>query len=238
MASTSGVRIKKTHVGNGVFATRPYRKDQVIGQMTGSVITDDNYDPDYVVDLGKAGVLEPAPPFRFLNHSCQPNAALIEYDAEPGDNPTMWVEALRAIQPGAQITIDYGWPADSAIPCLCGAAKCRGWVVAESELPKVLHRVAKEAKVKAAAARADLVATSVKAGRKKTGRGKPPAKPKVSAARSSETTKGRNAGTSKTAKRSTSASKQTVTRTTKSATAGSKLAAKPTPKSTTRNKRA
>lgn len=145
MASSSpGIRIRKTPVGKGVFATRQYRKNQVVGQMTGTIITDDNYDPDYVVDLGKVGVLEPAAPFRFLNHCCDPNAALIEYEPEPGERPTMWVEVIRTIQPGDQITIDYGWPADSAIRCLCGAKTCRGWVVAESELAKVKRRLAKE----------------------------------------------------------------------------------------------
>lgn len=148
-SSHAGIQIRKTPVGKGVFATRQYRKRQVVGQMTGKIIADDNYDPDYVVDLGEIGVLEPAAPFRFLNHCCEPNAALIEYEPEPGELPTMWVEVLRAIRPGDQITIDYGWPADSAIACLCGAVTCRGWVVAESELAKVKRRVAKEARAAA-----------------------------------------------------------------------------------------
>jgi uncharacterized protein len=145
-SSHPGISIRKTPVGKGVFAKRLYRKSQVIGQMTGTIITDDNYDPDYVVDLGKVGVLEPAAPFRFLNHCCEPNAALIEYEPERGQLPTMWVETLKTIREGEQVTIDYGWPENSAIRCLCGARKCRGWVVAESELPKLERRLAKEAK--------------------------------------------------------------------------------------------
>lgn len=147
MAKTAlGVQIRKTPVGKGLFATKSYRKNQTIGQMTGDIINDDNYDPDYVVDLGKLGVLEPHAPFRFLNHCCEPNAALIEYEGDSKEAPTMWVEALRTIHPGDQITIDYAWPADAAIPCLCGAKKCRGWVVGESELAKVKRRLNKAAK--------------------------------------------------------------------------------------------
>lgn len=146
-----GIKILKTPVGKGIFATKSFRKNQTIGQMTGAIITDDNYDPDYVVDLGKAGVLEPEAPFRFLNHSCEPNAALIEYEADNDEAPTMWVEVLRAIRPGDQITIDYSWPADAAIPCLCGAKSCRGWVVGESELKTVKRRLAKAAKTAAKA---------------------------------------------------------------------------------------
>ena len=48
--------------------------------------------------------------------------------------PEIWIEAIAEINPGDQLTIDYGWPADSAIPCRCGAINCRGWIVAEEEL--------------------------------------------------------------------------------------------------------
>lgn len=161
MAKTvSGVAVRKTPMGKGLFATQGYRKNQTIGEMTGVIISDDNYDPDYVVDLGKLGVLEPHPPFRFLNHSCEPNAALIEYEGDAEELPTMWVEALRAIRPGDQVTIDYAWPADAAIPCLCGAKACRGWVVGAAELAKLKRRLTKAAKPKAAKPKATSVGKS------------------------------------------------------------------------------
>ena len=130
--SIRGISVRKTRVGRGVFATQSFRKNQVIGQMRGSVVATDDFDPDYAVDLGRRGVLDPWAPFRYLNHSCEPNAQLVMYRATRGSEPTMWVEALRTIRPGEQITIDYAWPKDSAIRCLCGAATCRGWVVAAS----------------------------------------------------------------------------------------------------------
>jgi uncharacterized protein len=147
--SDLGISVRKTVMGRGVFATKKFRKNQVIGRMHGTVIPGDDYDPNYVVDLGKWGVLDPHAPFRYMNHCCSPNAALIEYESEtPKTAPTMWVEALRTIQLGEQICIDYSWPAEAAIPCLCGAANCRGWVVSEADAKKLKRAAAKAAAAK------------------------------------------------------------------------------------------
>ena len=85
--SIAGISVRKTPVGRGVFATKPFRKNQSIGQMRGSVVNSDAYDPDYAVDFGELGVLEPWAPFRYLNHSCEPNAELVMYEpVDPNDN--------------------------------------------------------------------------------------------------------------------------------------------------------
>ena len=130
-----GVSLRKTNVGSGVFTTRDFRKGKVIGEMTGLIVSDDDYDPSYVVDV-EGGLLEPAAPFRFLNHCCEANAELVEETTPNG--PLVSVIARRTIRRGEQVTIDYGWPAeDGALRCLCGAAKCRGWVVAEQDVAKM-----------------------------------------------------------------------------------------------------
>ena len=36
------------------------------------------------------------------------------------------------------MTIDYAWPADSAIRCQCGSENCRGWIVA-SDMDEALR---------------------------------------------------------------------------------------------------
>lgn len=120
--------------------------------MTGRVTQGDDYDPSYVVDLGGAGVLEPRAPFRYLNHSCSPNCELQEWAAEDGGEPQIWIAAIRTVRADNQLTIDYGWPAEAAIPCLCGAEACRGWVVDAAELHKVAgkRRRAKRASSKGA----------------------------------------------------------------------------------------
>jgi uncharacterized protein len=135
-----GLSLRSTPVGKGVFARRPFRKGQAIGHMRGTVIAGDDYDPNYCVDLGKLGVLEPKTPFRYLNHSCEPNCELIEWEAAADEEPEIWVYALRAVRPDDQLTIDYGWPAEAAIRCKCGSAKCRGWVVDESELHRLQRK--------------------------------------------------------------------------------------------------
>jgi hypothetical protein len=112
--------VRSTLAGRGLFARKLFRKRQVIGHMTGTLIAGDDYDPDYVVDMGDHGVLDPHAPFRFLNHSCEPNCELLEWETE-----------------------DAARPAESAIRCLCGAPTCRGWVVDAGELERVKRRAAR-----------------------------------------------------------------------------------------------
>lgn len=60
---------------------------------------------------------------RFLNHSCQPNCELFFWETDDlTPNDRLWLQALRPIEPGEELTIDYAWPADAAIRCACGAA--------------------------------------------------------------------------------------------------------------------
>jgi hypothetical protein len=137
----TAMRIKTTAMGRGLFARKTFRKRQAIGIMAGRLVVDDDYDPDYVVDMGDLGVLEPKAPFRYLNHSCEPNCELVEWEEADGSRDTrIWVHALRTVRPSDELTIDYGWPADSAIPCLCGTTKCRGWVVDVDQLGAVERR--------------------------------------------------------------------------------------------------
>ena len=132
--------VRSTAAGRGLFAKKLFRKKQSIGQMMGKLILGDDYDPDYVVDMGDYGVLDPRAPFRYLNHSCEPNCQLLEWQSTRKAQPQIWVHAIKTVRPSEQLTIDYGWPAESAIPCLCGTASCRGWVVDESELSRVKRR--------------------------------------------------------------------------------------------------
>ncbi len=128
--------------GKGVFARRPIAAEQVIGRIQGAVIDDPDYTSDYCIELFKHYTLEPAQPFCYLNHSCDPNCELAwvkRKNRRGRKSIRILVEALCDIEPGEQLTIDYAWPVEAAIPCACGSRHCRGWIVDEEELEVVLE---------------------------------------------------------------------------------------------------
>jgi uncharacterized protein len=133
-----GVRVSPSTHGLGVFSVRSFVAEQRIGPICGQVIDDPSYQSDYCMELGEHSALEPVAPFRFINHSCQPNCELVQVDSPSedegaADSSELWLEALCAIPIGAQLTIDYAWPAWAAIPCHCGSPHCRGWIVDETQ---------------------------------------------------------------------------------------------------------
>ena len=82
----SGVRVGKAAYGFGVFAFAFIPKGTAIAQVSGDLIYDPDYSSDYCIDAGEGAVLEPAPPFCYLNHACEPNCELMVYVAEEETN--------------------------------------------------------------------------------------------------------------------------------------------------------
>lgn len=63
-----------------------------------------------------------------------PDIALLKVDeSDEAHGVEIWVESLRDILPGEELTIDYSWPASRAMRCLCGSPQCRGWIVDPAE---------------------------------------------------------------------------------------------------------
>ena len=129
------LRIAETHVGKGAFARRRIPSGTVLGEIRGTILDDHPEDSSYVMELPGGRLLDPAPPFRYVNHSCDPNCELFYWEAEPGETEEerLWMQAIRPIEAGEELLIDYCWPADAAIPCRCGALGCRGWIVDPAE---------------------------------------------------------------------------------------------------------
>ncbi len=161
------IRVGSTTYGKGVFAQQTIQADETIGPIVGTVIDDPDYGSEYCIDLGGTLSLDPKPPFRFLNHSCEPNCEIIHElpsgaaetgAAETGAAETgaaelgaaelddwdfpvcglLRVVALKEIACNEQLTIDYDWPADGAIRCACGSPRCRGWIISPDELTDFL----------------------------------------------------------------------------------------------------
>ncbi|OCF54833.1 hypothetical protein L486_07488 [Kwoniella mangroviensis CBS 10435] len=67
---------------------------------------------------------------RLINHSCDPsaNAKIIKVNGQS----KIVIYAERTLYPGEEILYDYKFPLESdpalRVPCLCGAATCRGWL--------------------------------------------------------------------------------------------------------------
>lgn len=126
------------HCGLGVFAESSYQKGHAIGRALGE-LKPKGFRSDYCVEFGDA-TLEPYAPYRFLNHSCDPNCLFIEWTIDDYENENgapvleLWVHALKDILPGEELTIDYGWDWQAAIPCRCGSPLCRGWICRPEEL--------------------------------------------------------------------------------------------------------
>ena len=128
-------------LGRGVFALQRYKAEAILGEISGLVIDDGQYGSRYCMDLGDSRCLEPDAPFRYMNHSCEPNCYIAWFDITSAKDAAprrrMFVIAQAEIRKGAEVTIDYAWSASTAIPCRCGAQRCRGWIVARSELADV-----------------------------------------------------------------------------------------------------
>jgi len=77
-------------------------------------------------------------PARFLNHSCHPNCEALE------DEGHIWIVAARDIEPGEELTFNYGYSLDDyrEHPCRCGAEQCVGFMVAEEFHPLVRGKCA------------------------------------------------------------------------------------------------
>ncbi|KAG2007313.1 histone-lysine N-methyltransferase [Coprinopsis cinerea AmutBmut pab1-1] len=80
-------------------------------------------DEEFVVDATKKGNLG-----RLINHSCDPNctAKIITISGVK----KIVIYAKQDIELGEEITYDYHFPIeqDNKIPCLCGSARCRGYL--------------------------------------------------------------------------------------------------------------
>ncbi len=99
-------------------------------------LADDDFDDTYALILPGEDSGKGDPVFwdlvdqtRWFNHACEPNSEVhSSWDRETKTMRVWWV-ALRPIEPGEEITYDYGFAAEVAEPCAGGSPRCRGVIV-------------------------------------------------------------------------------------------------------------
>lgn len=124
--------VRSTIHGYGVVAGRSFKAGQKIAGVEGIVWTAEEKRDDTFSLLIKPGLfLDLVDEARWINHSCNPNASMKSGTWEKG----VWARlvAKRAIREGEEVTYDYAYAREYAVPCECGAKTCRKLIIDEEE---------------------------------------------------------------------------------------------------------
>jgi len=128
------VAVRKSRIdGFGVFAAETIPPKKKIGEIRGEAISvaegrrrAEGRQRIMIVEVSSRTAIDASgstDPMRFTNHSCKPNARL---DIRAG---RIEFYALSAIEPGEEITVDYGETHHGGtLACRCGAPGCVGWL--------------------------------------------------------------------------------------------------------------
>lgn len=138
MPLLDGLRVVHSKIhGYGVVTTRPFKEGEIICYGDGVLYLEDvEFDDTYALvvdgeDSGKGELLfwDLTCQTRWINHSCEPNSEVCSRWDKENDTLVAWWVALRDIPVGEELTYHYGFIADVAEPCACGAPTCLGLIV-------------------------------------------------------------------------------------------------------------
>jgi hypothetical protein len=110
--SSRAFRIGRSGTGLGLFAVKPIKRLAHIVAYRGPRLSYDeaeqaeNRGARYLFEVNSRVTIDGSPRWnlgRYINHSCRPNAKPISR------NGGIVFIALRRIEPGEEITFDYGW---------------------------------------------------------------------------------------------------------------------------------
>lgn len=146
-------------IGKGLVAKRPFKQGDIISHSWIGPEDEgdfrvfdqtDSRDKVYGIQIGVTpegrGIYytsRPYSPRQYLNHSCNPNAGLRDTDEGNGVRDLQLI-AIKDIQQGEQLTIDYSTtqfePRTSPVGgCKCGEPECRKTIRPFPELPPELQ---------------------------------------------------------------------------------------------------
>lgn len=126
-----GIRIDQTPCGLGLFALRDFAAGERIGPIAGIFLRETDYDSEYSIDAGYPFILEPFPPFCYLNHCCDPNTIIIRLNDNDQDPVEESITEIQTID-----GIEYEISHCSRISCIgCpDARRCRSFQLTEEEM--------------------------------------------------------------------------------------------------------
>lgn len=115
--------------GTGVFATKNWAKRKKIGELTGEFISKrevrrlaQENKRIHIYEFNSGYALHILNDLRYMNHSCKPNAFLRVVGDRIDGVCRIEVYALRNIQPGDEMTLNYGpyTHHEGTLRCNCG----------------------------------------------------------------------------------------------------------------------
>lgn len=100
--------VRRTDIGLGLFALRPFAKGKRMIEYVGPVITSEEADRKggmYLFEIDENHTIDGSARSnlaRYINHSCRPNAEAFIYGKR------IWIYSKRAIKAGEALTLNYG----------------------------------------------------------------------------------------------------------------------------------
>ncbi len=100
--------VKRTDIGLGLFAVRPFPKGKRMIEYVGPIISNEEADRKgglYLFEIDEKRTIDGSARSnlaRYINHSCRPNAIAYIYGQR------VWIYSKRAIKAGEAITLNYG----------------------------------------------------------------------------------------------------------------------------------
>jgi SET domain-containing protein len=126
-SSSRRFRVGRSKTGLGLFAVKPIKKGELIAYYRGRIISNEEADKlwtKYLFELNSRWTVDGSNrrnTARYINHGCRPNA---ETDVK---KHKIIITAIKNIQPGEEITYNYGRAYFNAFikPYGCLCASCR-----------------------------------------------------------------------------------------------------------------
>ncbi len=130
MPPLTGLRVVRSSIhGYGVISTRPFAAGEMIIEVDGvAQRLEEIVDDEYCLWITDELYFDMVDQTRWINHSCTPNAE-VDTEVDEQGNVSACITAARDIDVGEEITYDYDFPTQFAIPCHCSSPECRGLII-------------------------------------------------------------------------------------------------------------